>query len=91
MEHEWGRLSPTGAADLLEGLDAPWWIAGGWALELSGAPPREHKDVTSRSRAIVRMRWRATSRAGSWSSPEQAASLRGTESRSTRHADTLGS
>ncbi|MEU6247792.1 amino acid transporter [Glycomyces sp. NPDC047010] len=31
---------------LLAGLDAPWWIAGGWAIELAvGRPVRPHNDV----------------------------------------------
>jgi hypothetical protein len=43
---DWERLRPADAAELLAGLDAPWWIAGGWALDLFlGAETRRHDDV----------------------------------------------
>ena len=29
----WEPLRPSGVASLLDGLDAPWWIVGGWAIE----------------------------------------------------------
>lgn len=42
----WERLRPADAAALLAELDAPWWIAGGWALDLFlGTETREHADV----------------------------------------------
>ena len=30
----WEPLTPQQAAERLRGLGAPWWIAGGWALDL---------------------------------------------------------
>lgn len=30
----WQPLSLDETADLLGGLDRPWWIAGGWAIEI---------------------------------------------------------
>jgi hypothetical protein len=41
----WAELTPRDVARLLADLTIPWWIAGGWALELTGDPPRRHADV----------------------------------------------
>ncbi|HEX2021225.1 MAG TPA: amino acid transporter, partial [Candidatus Thermoplasmatota archaeon] len=39
-------LTPPGARALLGGLPVPWWIAGGWALDLfRGAASRPHDDL----------------------------------------------
>jgi Aminoglycoside-2''-adenylyltransferase len=36
----------SAAHDALAGYDRPWWIAGGWAIDLFvGGPPRRHDDV----------------------------------------------
>jgi hypothetical protein len=44
--NEWEPLRPGDAAVLLRDLDAPWWIAGGWSLDLFlGADTRPHKDL----------------------------------------------
>lgn len=38
--------SPAEAASLFHRLTAPWWVAGGWALDLHlGAWTREHEDL----------------------------------------------
>jgi aminoglycoside-2''-adenylyltransferase len=43
---DWERLRPEDVAELLAGFDAPWWIAGGWALDLFlDAETRPHGDV----------------------------------------------
>jgi hypothetical protein len=43
---EWEALRPDDAAVLLCDLDAPWWIAGGWSLDLFlGTELRPHKDL----------------------------------------------
>jgi hypothetical protein len=43
---EWESLRPSDAAELLRGLDVPWWIAGGWSLDLFlGVELRPHKDL----------------------------------------------
>ena len=39
----WESLRPADAAELLGGLDVPWWIAGGWALD--ALAPRAHEDL----------------------------------------------
>ena len=44
-DEPWAALKPRDAAALLAGLSFPWWIAGGWALELTGDPPRPYSDV----------------------------------------------
>jgi hypothetical protein len=42
----WRALHPTDAANLLASSDTPWWIAGGWALELfRGRHTRPHADL----------------------------------------------
>jgi hypothetical protein len=42
----WRALHPRDAANLLAGIDVPWWIAGGWALEMfRGTVTRPHGDL----------------------------------------------
>ncbi len=41
----WAGLSPVEVGELMTGLDAPWWIVGGWAVDAFTGEPREHDDV----------------------------------------------
>jgi hypothetical protein len=42
----WRAVSPRQGARWLASLTAPWWIAGGWALDLfAGTQSRPHKDL----------------------------------------------
>lgn len=42
----WQALTPREAVDLLSALRVPWWVAGGWAIELFlGKVTRAHKDL----------------------------------------------
>jgi hypothetical protein len=42
----WHPLTPHEADPLLSVLRAPWWVAGGWALDLYlGKVTRVHKDL----------------------------------------------
>jgi len=42
----WAPIEPRDAAQLLTGFDRPWWISGGWALDLHlGAAARDHADI----------------------------------------------
>lgn len=42
----WSPLTPAEAHRLFRGLPAPWWIAGGWALDLFiGRQTRDHADL----------------------------------------------
>jgi hypothetical protein len=42
----WAPWTPHEAAELLEGVDAPWCVAAGWALDLfRGEQTREHEDL----------------------------------------------
>ncbi|MEV5574498.1 amino acid transporter [Spirillospora sp. NPDC052269] len=55
----WVPFSPEKAAALLAEADFPWWIAGGFAIELAvGEPYRSHGDldvlVLRRDQALVR-------------------------------------
>ena len=44
--HKWAPLSVQEVADLLAGLSVPWWIAGGWAIDLFlGRQTRPHDDT----------------------------------------------
>ncbi len=38
-------LTPEEARDLLAGMDAPWWVAGGWAIEAWTGVHRHHEDI----------------------------------------------
>ena len=43
---KWEPLAPQQVAELLRGLEVPWWIAGGWALDLfAGRQTRAHADI----------------------------------------------
>jgi hypothetical protein len=43
---DWEPLHPGDATGILRSLAAPWWIAGGWALDLFvGRRLRAHKDL----------------------------------------------
>jgi len=45
-DYEWLPLSPREAAKLLADLPAPWWIVGGWAIDLFlGRQTRPHADT----------------------------------------------
>lgn len=42
----WDPLSQVDVVDVLRGLDRPWWVAGGWAIDLHlGRQTREHADL----------------------------------------------
>ena len=41
-QHPW---TPAEVRDLLAGLDVPWWVAGGWALEAFTGVARDHEDI----------------------------------------------
>jgi hypothetical protein len=42
----WQATQPDAAAVWLSGLTVPWWIAGGWALDLfAGSQCRPHQDL----------------------------------------------
>jgi len=42
----WQPWSPCEVSSFFTGLTAPWWIAGGWALDLFiGRQTREHEDI----------------------------------------------
>ncbi|HLF71740.1 MAG TPA: amino acid transporter [Dehalococcoidia bacterium] len=42
----WKPLDPAAAAEVFRTMDAPWWIAGGWAIDaFIGRKTREHGDL----------------------------------------------
>jgi len=42
----WDPLSPQDVATLLSSLSVPWWISGGWAIDLFlGRQTRDHADL----------------------------------------------
>ena len=43
---EWKRLEPRDGAELMRGYERPWWVGGGWALDLFlGSSTRDHADL----------------------------------------------
>jgi hypothetical protein len=45
-QYVWSGLTPQDAAYILADLDCPWWIAGGWAIDLHlGRETRQHADL----------------------------------------------
>ena len=51
----WEPLTPDEVAALFAGLDVPWWIAGGWAVDLFlGRTTRTHGDIDI---AVLRRDW----------------------------------
>jgi Aminoglycoside-2''-adenylyltransferase len=61
----WSPLTPREAAEVLSEFRSPWWIAGGWAIDLFlGHPTRPHGDLDVE---ILRRDQRAFRRAlGDW-------------------------
>jgi hypothetical protein len=44
--HSWKPMSVDDAVDLMSGLRLPWWVAGGWAIDLFlGRQTRPHGDI----------------------------------------------
>lgn len=44
--HAWRAAHPSDATNPFASSKAPWWIAGGWALDLfRGTPTRPHADL----------------------------------------------
>jgi aminoglycoside-2''-adenylyltransferase len=42
----WQPARPLEAAAIFSAMTCPWWIAGGYAIELAvGGPVREHDDI----------------------------------------------
>jgi hypothetical protein len=43
---EWEEFDPSRLLEVMHGFAAPWWVAGGWALDLwLGRETRTHQDV----------------------------------------------
>jgi len=41
----WEPLDPTSIAAFMEGFDRPWWIIGGWSIEVVTGVCRPHEDM----------------------------------------------
>lgn len=41
----WDPLDPSTIGDFMDGFDRPWWIVGGWSLEVFTGVSREHEDM----------------------------------------------
>lgn len=41
----WDPLDPTTIAEFMAGFDRPWWIIGGWSIEVFTGIPRDHEDM----------------------------------------------
>lgn len=45
-DDDWDAWTPTELAARLDGVGVPWWVCGGWALDLfHGRQTREHEDL----------------------------------------------
>ncbi|MGY1941800.1 nucleotidyltransferase domain-containing protein [Nocardia asiatica] len=41
----WARVTPADVGEVLGDIGAPWWVAGGWAIDAFTGTRREHSDV----------------------------------------------
>lgn len=41
----WEPLDPSNIAAFMAGFDRPWWIIGGWSIEVFTGVPRPHEDM----------------------------------------------
>lgn len=41
----WEPLDPSSIADFMRGFDRPWWVIGGWSIEVFTGVSREHEDM----------------------------------------------
>lgn len=41
----WDPLDPTTIAAFMDGFDRPWWIIGGWSIEVFTGVGRHHEDM----------------------------------------------
>ncbi|MFI9404862.1 nucleotidyltransferase domain-containing protein [Nocardia sp. NPDC052316] len=41
----WALVTPADVASILSEFTAPWWVAGGWALDAFTDSPRAHSDI----------------------------------------------
>jgi hypothetical protein len=41
----WQPLDLAGAVEFFEGFDRPWWLVGGWSIEVFTGVAREHEDI----------------------------------------------
>ena len=46
VDDPWSRVAPRQLATALRGVTHPWWVAGGWSIELfTTTAAREHADI----------------------------------------------
>ena len=41
----WEPLTPATIAAFMEGFDRPWWVIGGWSIEVFTGVHRDHEDM----------------------------------------------
>lgn len=41
----WDPLTPATIGDFMAGFDRPWWVIGGWSVEVVTGVHREHEDM----------------------------------------------
>jgi hypothetical protein len=65
MPLTWRALHPAAAQHIMGAIDVPWWIAGGWAIDLFvGTQTRTHKDLDVGLRRLDALR--AIAALGGW-------------------------
>lgn len=41
----WEPLTPSTIGAFMDGFDRPWWVIGGWSIEVFTGVPRHHEDM----------------------------------------------
>ena len=41
----WDPLDPSTIGDFMDGFDRPWWVIGGWSIEVFTGVARDHEDM----------------------------------------------
>ncbi|MBF6470216.1 MULTISPECIES: nucleotidyltransferase domain-containing protein [Nocardia] len=45
LRGSWASVTPTDVGEILGDIAAPWWVAGGWAIDAFTGTRREHSDI----------------------------------------------
>ena len=73
----WDPLDPSTIGAFMDGFDRPWWIIGGWSIEVFTGVPRAHEDMdisilssdAGTFREFLGERWTAWNVDDSWFRP----------------------
>ena len=76
----WDPFTPATIGDFMAGFDRPWWITGGWSVEVASGVARQHEDMdvsflstdAPAFREFLGERWTAWNVDDSWFRPFDA-------------------